>query len=357
MKRFTYIIFVIFTILMVHSSVQAQNTLGNSDDFSRIAIAPALHKTSADLPAGAGDVLLGKMKQMITLNGLSALNEHTLFIMYPEVMVISDETSPTAPQVYTLDLEVVFNLADRHTENVYASAVESLKGAGRSKTAAYKDAFKKINARGGKYKVMLEKGKEEIIEYYNTHCDLVISRSKSLASQKKHKEALALLNSVPPVSRECFDKANAVAEEIGRQMPEPGTKIHGPVEPAGDIEPHTAAEEVNLGNNIYLKYKKGRNIGEKTFLYFDLINKNEGDYLFKMHSLRRTLMINEEGSEVKVNRIKIGSKESRNYIEATLIPDISTELVCEFPAVKEVKYIRFYIHENQFKFKNLPINP
>ncbi len=354
MKKFTLIIAVIVMLLQV-SGIHAQNTMGKGDDYSRIAIAPIISEKQADLPQGAADVLLGKMRQIISLNGLSAMDDAPLFILYPELMVISNEVAPTTPPMYTYVMEVVFNLADRFTGNVYASTTETLKGAGKTETAAYNAAFKQINVRGGKYKVMLDKGKEAIIEYYNTYCDLVISRARSLAAQNKYKEALALLNSVPPVSRECFDEANAVAAGIGENMPDQGVQIFVADEPEGEEPVYTSTQNIDLGGNIFLRYKYGKNIGEKTFLYFELINKNENDYLFKISRIYEAMLINEKGNEVNINLMKIGSKEHGSYITVTLIPDINTEMVCEFPKVKEVKFIRFFINNNYFKFKNLPL--
>ena len=202
---------------------------------------------------------------------------------------------------------------------------------------------------------MLEKGKEAIIEYYNTYCDLVISRARSFAAQNRYKEALALLNSVPPVSRECFDEANAVAAGIGENMPDQGVQISVEDEPEGAEPVYTSTQTIDLGGNIFLRYKYGKNIGAKTFLYFELINKNENDHLFKINRIYDAMLINEKGNEVNINLMKIGSKEHGSYIAVTLIPDINTEMVCEFPKTKEVKFIRFFINNNYFKFKNLPL--
>ncbi len=358
MKKAISIIFILAIYSLISQGLHAQNTMGESDDYSRIAIAPTILEESAKLPMGSANVLKGKMRQIISLNGLSAADDAPLFIMYPEIMILSNDVSPTSPPMQTLDIEVVFNLADKYTGNIYASSTEALKGVGQSETAAYNAAFKQINVRSGKYKVMLEKGKEGILEYYNTHCDLVISRAKSLASQKRYNDALALLNSVPPVSRECFDEANEVAAEIGENMPEQVSPvaIADAKEPEDSSPVYPYTQSIDLGDNIFLKYKYGKNIGEKTFLYFELINKNEGDYVFNMNHIRSTMLINEKGGEVYIKLMKIGTQEGRNWINATLIPDVNTELVCEFPKVKEVKYIRFNINNNQFKFKNLPIN-
>ncbi len=341
--------------LMLFGFANAQNSAGKSDDNARIAIAPMIPEALIEMPQGAQDMLLGKMRQMISLNGLSAMDDAPLFVMTPELMVLSSDVTPTTPIMYTYNMEVVFNLADRYSGNVYATATQALKGAGRTETAAYNSAFKQISPRNGKYKVMLEKGKEAIIEYYNTQCDLVISRANSLAAQKNYTNALAILNSVPPVCRECFDKANDAATVIGANMPQTASVVSSDKTPDGDAPVYSSQDAVDLGDNLYLRYKYGKNVGMKTMLYFELINKNEEDVQLKITRIRQTMLINEKGAEVKINLMSIASKESYNWLEVTLIPDVNAELVCEFPKVKEVKFVKFFIKENIFKFKNLPI--
>ncbi len=352
MKKITLII---SAVLLLASSNYAQNSMGKSDDYSRIAIAPTIPEGLTDLPSGAAKTLIGKMRQIISLNGLSALDDAPLFIMTPEIMLISQDVTATTPPMHAYNLEVVFNLADRYTGNVYASTTEALKGVGKTETAAYNAAFKQINTRNGKYKVMLEKGKEGIIEYYNTHCDLVISRAQSLASQKKYKEALAIINSVPPVSRECFDKANIVGAEIGENMPEQPAEIADDGTPAGEDPVYSSGQSIDLGDNIFLRFKYAKIIGDKTFLYFDLINNNDEDVMFKIDRIYQSMLINEKGEEIKINKMDIGSQSSHNYLHSTLIPEVNTEMVCEFAKVKEVKFVRFFINNNYFKFKNLPL--
>lgn len=356
MKKIKVLVGLIFLVQIITGIANAQNSQGKSDDFARISIAPVIPEKLMTLPHGAQEMLLTKMRQIISLNGLSAMDDAPLFVMTPELMVISNDVTPTAPVMYTYNMEVIFNLADLYTGNVYASASQTLKGVGATETAAYNAAFKQIDARGGKYKVMLEKGKEAIIEYYNTHCELVISRANSLASQKNYTQALALLNSVPPVCRECFDKSNQAAADIGANMPPP-VAIGNPNNPSPDGEDpvYSSIDAVDLGDNIYLRFKSGKNVGVKTMLYFELINKNEEDKQFKMYRIYETMLINEKGDEVKIEKMSIGSKEGSNWLDVTLIPDVNTELICEFPKVKEVKFVRFSINDNFFKFKNLPI--
>jgi hypothetical protein len=350
-QKLGLILFVISFFILPNT--HGQNSMGASDDFARIAIAPTIPEAMHSLPKGTQDMLLGKMRQIIGLNGMSALDDAPLFIMTPQLMVLSSDVTPTVPPMYTYNMEVVFNLADKYTGNVYATASQSLKGAGKTEQSAYNSAFSEINIRNGKYKVMMEKGKTAIVEYFNSNCDLVISRGKSLADQHNWVASLGLLNSVPPVCRECFDKANEVASEIGRTMP-----IITTIESKAKIEmepEYSGGQTVDIGNKIFLRFKNAVVRGEKIYAYFELINKNTEDYVQKMYRLYETMLINENGDEKRNTMTKIGSRESNNYLDVTILPEVNTEVICEFPKVNEIKFLRFYINDNFFKFKNLPI--
>jgi len=354
MKRDVMMLVIGMTLLLPFAgNLTAQNSQGQSDDFSRIAIAPTIPNDLKKLPAGTQEMLLGKMRQIIGLNGMSALDNGPLFIIFPQLMIASSDVAPTTPPMFTYNMELVLNIADRYTGNVYASASQTLKGAGRTEQAAYNNAFQSLNVRNGKFKAMVEKGKEAIVEYFNAHCDLAISRAKSLADQYNWIGALGVLNSVPPVCKECFDKCNEAASEIGRNMPvvttvEEKAKI--------DKEPEfTEGQTIDLGNKIFLRFKIAKRIGDKIFVYFELINKNPEDYIQKMYHLYETMLIDNNGDEKRINTMKIGSRESNNYLDVTILPEVNTEVICEFPKINEIKFLRFYINDNFFKFRNLPI--
>jgi len=354
MKNNRLILAVMMMIVMLGTGrLSAQNSSGQSDDFARIAIAPTIPDELKKLPIGAQEMLLGKMRQIISLNGMSALDNGSLFVIFPQLMVLSSDVAPTTPPVFTYNMELVLNIADRYTGNVYASASQTLKGAGKTEQAAYNNAFQQLNARNGKYKAMVEKGKEAIVEYFNAHCDLAISRANSLASQYNWRAALGILNSVPPVCKECFDKCNEAASVIGRNMPVVIT-----VEEKAKIEKepeYTEGQTIDLGNKIFLRFKIAKRIGDKIIVYFELINKNPEDYIQKMYRLYETMLIDNNGDEKRITTMKIGSRESNNYLDVTILPEVNTEVICEFPKINEIKYLRFFINDNFFKFRNLPI--
>ena len=334
----------------------SQNNAPQSDDNQRIAIAPTLPTELQKLyPEGSLNILLNKMKTMVSLNGMSAVEGMNFVVIYPQISVLKSDVTATTPAMFVYRLDVIFNVADFYSGNVYATASQEVAGVGRTQQAAYTSAFQQITERAGKYKVMIEKAKNGILGYYNTHCDLVISKAKSLAAQHKYHEALDLLNGVPAVCRECFDKCNQTAQEIAVNMPIVTPREEPLVEPKEKVTPAENQELVELGNNIFIRYKSCRIIGAITTVFFELINKNEEDFDQQFYKIYETFIINEKGEELRIQNLKVGGKSNNYYLKATLIREVNTELICEFPKVKEIKMLRFLINDNLFRFKNITI--
>lgn len=205
------IIIILFIGIMPLMGI-GQSSLGKTDDMGRIAIA-AIVPSESGVPAGAQRILQSKMTQIATQNGLSAV-EGVQFAMIPMVSVISQEVTPTAPPMVTLNMEISFYIVDAKSKAIFNQTSVVLKAVGKTEEAAYSQGFKNVNPRQGQFRGFVDKAKEKIIEYYNSQCDVIISSAQTLAGQKKYDEALATLFNVPDVSRECFEKCMGISLDI-----------------------------------------------------------------------------------------------------------------------------------------------
>ncbi len=210
MKKITILI---VTLLTLSFAAQSQSSLGKTDDLGRIAIA-AVVPDEAGIPGGAQRMLQNRLMQVATLNGLGATEGGAQFFMVPMISVINQDVTPTAPPMVSLTIEVSFYIVDALSESIFSQTSMQLKGVGNTEEKAYSQALNRINPRHGQFRGFVEKGKEKIIEYYNSKCDVIISSSRALAGQKKYEEALFMLLSVPDVSRECFDMCMDVSIDI-----------------------------------------------------------------------------------------------------------------------------------------------
>ena len=214
MKKFLIPIAILFAAT---AGTQAQSSLGKTDDLGRIAIA-AIVPDAAEIPSNAKNMLTNKLQQIATQNGLGASPYNARFAIVPMISILSKEVTPTAPPMQALNLDLTLYIVDAQSQNIFSQTSIALKGVGKTEDAAYTQALKGINAKHGQYRGFVEKGKEKIVEFYNSQCDVVIKGSQALAGQKKYEEALFLLLSVPDVSRECFDKCMDISIDIYQQF-------------------------------------------------------------------------------------------------------------------------------------------
>lgn len=198
-------------------SLNAQNIQGKADDLGRIALAAIVPDQATGIPQEARQMLVNKMSQIATQNGLGATAANPRFCIVPLVTVMSKEITPTAPPMQAVNLDVTFYIVDAASQNIFSQTSIPVKGVGQTEDKAYIQALKNINVKAGQFKGFIEKGKEKIVEYYNSQCDVVLKGAQALAGQRKYEEALFVLLSVPDVCRECFDKSMDLSIEIYKQ--------------------------------------------------------------------------------------------------------------------------------------------
>jgi hypothetical protein len=343
MKKNIQILLIGFA-LVGFSQIQAQNNEGKADDAARIAITPKV--SDQEIPQGAKEMLISKMKQVCSLNGLAGESENPFFVMDASISIISKELTPTAPPQHALNLQINFTIADNLTGNVYSQTSVEVKGVGQNETKAYIQAIKNIDAKKGQYKAFVEQGKTKIIEFYNSQCDLVISKAQALNKQGNAAEALKVLYSVPPVCKECYDKCMEIASGI---TPPPTVT---PDEKQTDNQVNNeGGTEIEIDNNIFLVYTSYKRLGQKLYLNLNIENRGSKDYEFEIY-WSDVRIIDNNGNESKITNMKLAGKETA-YQKATILSGVPVKMECEFPDVDEVKLLEFKIKENTFRLKNI----
>jgi hypothetical protein len=120
---------------------------------------------------------------------------------------LSKNIVPSAPPKIAYALEITFYIGDGIAGNLFESETVIAKGAGSSELKAYTSAIKSIKPNNKAVKDFFARAKTEIITYYDTHCDEIANRAKSLESQGKTGEALFAITNIP-VASSCFAKNN-----------------------------------------------------------------------------------------------------------------------------------------------------
>ena len=259
-------------------AAQAQNNMGKADDFARIALAPVIDDNT--IPANARTMLENKIRQICTLNGLAGEGSNPMFSIRATVDVLSKELTPTAPPMHALNLTVNMFIVDNSTGNVFSQTSIDVKGAGQNESKAYAQAIKGLDPKRGQFKAFVEQGKNKIIEFYNSQCDMVLSRANALKEQGRDGDASALLYSVPEVCKECYDRCMELAGQT--QAANQTTAAASTDSTSGDVVDNgTQTAEVETG--IFVNFKGCKRFGNKIRLTFSIENQNTKDYEFGIY--------------------------------------------------------------------------
>jgi len=214
MKKILFLFLVLFSVPRVSFS---QNNQDKFDDLARIALAAFIPKQADGIPSSARQILLNKMLQISLKNGLGASGENPRFCIVPSLNVISKEISPTAPPMVVVNIEITFFIVDAASKTIFSQTSILVKGVGTNKNKAYISGIRNINVKAGQFKNFVETGKQKIIEFYNSQCDIILEHAQALSAQKRYKEALFNLLSVPEVCKECYGKSMDLSSAIYKE--------------------------------------------------------------------------------------------------------------------------------------------
>jgi hypothetical protein len=209
------IFLIIITVLAMNFSF-AQNDLGKLDDVGKISLTPVLPEVLADMPQGAKNMLFNKLMQIAVKNGLGGVAYEPNFIITATVDVESKDVTSSA--LIALKLNMNFYIIDYANETILAEFSRTAKGVGKTDEKAYIEAIKTIDPKASEFKKFVNTGKEKIVEYYNTKCDVILKNAETLSNTGKYEEAIVTLMSVPEVCMECYTQAMDAVVPIHKKM-------------------------------------------------------------------------------------------------------------------------------------------
>lgn len=195
---------------MFSSSVFAQNNAAKADDFGRIVLTAHLDPEKSHVPSDAARILQNKLNQIVTRGGMGG-SIMQRFIITANVNILTQDITPTAPPMHAYTLEITFYIGDGIDGTLFSSTSITSKGVGETEDKAFIAALKSIKANDAAFTALINKGKNRILEYYNSQCDLILSKAKSMAGMHQYNDALYTVMSIPDVCEECYDKAMAEA--------------------------------------------------------------------------------------------------------------------------------------------------
>ncbi|MDR1880388.1 MAG: hypothetical protein LBQ78_05595, partial [Tannerellaceae bacterium] len=177
--------------LLIGVPAMSQRTLTQKD---AIAITPVV-SDELHLPSGVLSILETKTRQMLTSNGLANYSER--FVLVPNITVLTKNVTPTAPPMFSMELEISFYVLDAVEGTIMNEISYTKKGINREEHKAFIQAINEINPRSAEVKRFIDATKERLIEYYKMRTPVLLKQAEALAAQSKYEDALMVLSNIP----------------------------------------------------------------------------------------------------------------------------------------------------------------
>lgn len=190
--------------LLAIGYIAAQEEAGRLNDQERIALTPIV--LDDNIPSGAHKQLENKMTQIAAKSGCSAIS-NSRFVITCSADVLTKDITPTAPPMHAYTIALNFYVGDGVEGRLFSSYTVECTGVGQTPDKAYINALKNVRVNDPGFKAMVDKGKKEIIAYYNTYCDIVIADAQTMVQKHEFSGAIDLLTSVPMVCESCYRRA------------------------------------------------------------------------------------------------------------------------------------------------------
>lgn len=208
MKKFIFkTTLVLIVVIGINSSVNSQNIGTNSNEIGGIALTAYMPEQVEGMPDMASNMIINKLNQIISTNGVTNSNYNSRFIITSNVVVLTKDIIASAPPMHAVTLDITLFIGDGFEGKKFSSQSITVKGAGINENKAYIDAFKNIKQNDPNLLSFVTKGKNKIIEFYNATCLQNIKEAQNLEKQNLLEEAVFKLISVPVECGPCFDKS------------------------------------------------------------------------------------------------------------------------------------------------------
>ena len=166
-----------------------------------LPISIQLDEDFTNVPAAASGVLYQSLSRVATENGLTSESPTTPFVLTAHCDVLDKSNLPGPPIQTVYNLGITLYMADTYTQKKFGTAYITLDGVGTGEVKSYINAFRRINASNNEIKSLINRGKANMMNYYDTQYPNIIKDAKRQASLQNYEEALAQVLSIPVCSK------------------------------------------------------------------------------------------------------------------------------------------------------------
>lgn len=178
-----------------------------------LPISIQLDEEFANVPSAAKSVLYQSLSRIATENGLTSESPNTPFVLTAHCDVLDKSNIPGPPIQTVYNLGITFYMADTYTQKKFGTAYITLDGVGSGEVKSYINAFRRISGSNNEIKSLINRGKTNMLRYYDTQYPNIIKEAKRQEALQNYEEALTLVLAIPLCS-----KGGEAAQQYGLQL-------------------------------------------------------------------------------------------------------------------------------------------
>lgn len=180
-------------------------------DADKLAIG-SLYPEATNLSTQAGNLLQNNIIQAISLNGISAIDSR--FMVLPRIAIVEQTVTKTAPPKFVTKIEVSLFLVDLQSQSILNQTMIETKGIGNNVDHAMMAAIRNISSRNARLKSFIVKGKETIIEYFESNAEQIVLRTRAHIARGDYQSAMKEINFVPAACSELYNTMSELLSNI-----------------------------------------------------------------------------------------------------------------------------------------------
>lgn len=194
----------------------AGSRLINAQNYCDIDIATVNITKGEIVPSAVDSRLQSKLSQALSKAGLTSVDYDSRFFVAGRFDDAINDVTGGPNQKILVKTTLTIYIGDAEEQKIFATESFELKGVGSSDQQAYSNALKSINGSNEKLIDFLRKGKQKIIDYYNTNYTKYLDNARKQMAARNYDEALFYATAIPSC---CwgYGQAQALALQIYNQ--------------------------------------------------------------------------------------------------------------------------------------------
>ena len=178
--------------------------MASANTFAQDCVLPIsiqLDEDFSNVPTAASNILYQSLLRVATENGLTTEAPTTPFVLTAHCDVLDKSNLPGPPIQTVYNFGVTFYMADTYSQKKFGTAYITLDGVGTGEVKSYINAFRRINTRNSEIINLINRGKKNILNYYDSQYRNIIKEAKRLVGLQKYEEALTMVLAIPLCSK------------------------------------------------------------------------------------------------------------------------------------------------------------